>query len=332
LNPGSPAPQASVLIQPRPRAHSDTGLEKQINPISINAEQAIINTIITLRNDGVTETTRKQINYKLRELARNCNINDPNEVKGYIATAKNQKTKEPLSEESKNKFAYAYDKYCQTQNIIWKKPFFKVEEKTPLIPSSENVNIILNNATKRYTVIFTLLIETGAEGHELEKVTQSDIDSEQGIIRLRGCKGHASGTYKLKTRTAEMLRVYLHKNPQEHPFPTSKIMGDVWRETRRRATTKLCKPELDKIPLKSLRNYSGAQFYYKLPDPIAVMRHLRHKKLETTMHYLRGITTGEEEEYTVKTASNVKEATDLIEHGFQYVTEIDGTKLFKKRK
>jgi integrase len=272
------------------------------------------------------------MSYKLRELARNCNMNDPEAVKDYIATAKNQKTDEPLSEETKNKFAYAYDKYCQKQNITWKKPFYKVEEKPPLIPTTENVTTILNNASKRYTVIFEIFIETGAEGHELEKVTQADIDAEQGLISIRGCKGHASRTYKLKTRTAEMLRIYLHKNPQEHPFPTSKIMGDVWRQTRRRATAKLCKPELDKIPLKSLRNYSGAQLYYKLPDPIAVMRHLRHKKLETTMHYLRGIATGEEEEYTVKTATNIKEATQLLEAGFTYIQEIDGIKLYRKRK
>jgi len=334
LNPGSPASQASVLIQPRLRAHSDTGLNTQINPISLKTEETIINTLLALRGDGITETTLRQINYKLRELARNTNIVDPEAVKGYIATAKNQTTGEPLAEETRNKFAYAYDKYCEKQNIIWSKPFYKVEEKTPLIPTSENVNTIINNASKRYTVIFTILAETGAEGHELEKVTQADIDAEQGLISIRGCKGHASGTYKLKTRTAEMLRIYLHKNPQEHPFPTSEIMGDVWRQTRRRAATKLCKPELDKIILKSLRNYSGAQLYYKLPDPIAVMRHLRHKKLETTMHYIRGITTSGEEEFICKAAATPQEATALIEQGFQYVTGEynDGGKLFRKRK
>jgi hypothetical protein len=31
-------------------------------------------------------------------------------------------------------------------------------------------------------------------------------------------------------------------------------------------------------------------------------------------------------------ASNIKEATQLMETGFEYVTEIDGTKLFRKRK
>jgi hypothetical protein len=62
------------------------------------------------------------------------------------------------------------------------------------------------------------------------------------------------------------------------------------------------------------------------------MRHLRHKKLETTMHYIRGIAVGGEEEYTCKTAQTIQEATQLIENGFTYVTEMDGTRLFRKRK
>ena len=39
-----------------------------------------------------------------------------------------------------------------------------------------------------------------------------------------------------------------------------------------------------------------------------------------------------EDEYTCKTAKTAKEAQDLIENGFEYVTEIDAAKLFKKRK
>lgn len=36
--------------------------------------------------------------------------------------------------------------------------------------------------------------------------------------------------------------------------------------------------------------------------------------------------------YTCKTATNIKEATQLIENGFEYITEIDEIKLFRKRK
>jgi hypothetical protein len=38
------------------------------------------------------------------------------------------------------------------------------------------------------------------------------------------------------------------------------------------------------------------------------------------------------DDYTVKVASTVEEATALIEVGFEYVTELDDKKLFRKRK
>ena len=38
------------------------------------------------------------------------------------------------------------------------------------------------------------------------------------------------------------------------------------------------------------------------------------------------------DEYPVRTAKSVKEASELIESGFEYVTEMDGVKLFRKRK
>ena len=344
MNPGSPAPQASVLILNSRETHSDSGFHsrpraringkfsQEISLIPPKTEETIINTLIALRGNAITTGVLETISQKLKQIARNCDITDPNAVKTYIATAKNQKTGEPLAQGTKNKFLYAYDKYCEIQQITWTKPYYKEVENIPLIPTTENVNAIIDNASKRYATIFKILVETGAEGHELENVTRNDIDTEQGIISIRGCKGHHSGTYKLKTRTAEMLRTYLHEYPQEHPFPTSERMSDVWRNTRRRTATKLCKNELDNIQMRNLRNYSGAQLYYKAQDPIAVMRHLRHKKLETTMHYLRGITIGGEENYTCKTATNIKEAQDLIEHGFEYITEIDGIKLFRKRK
>ena len=39
-----------------------------------------------------------------------------------------------------------------------------------------------------------------------------------------------------------------------------------------------------------------------------------------------------DDNYACKVAQNVEQATELIENGFEYVTEIDGLKLFRKRK
>ena len=47
---------------------------------------------------------------------------------------------------------------------------------------------------------------------------------------------------------------------------------------------------------------------------------------------LDGFFPDSSEDYTVKVASNVEEACKLLEVGFEYVTEFDGRKLFRKRK
>jgi len=254
LNPGSQAWKACVLNQLDDDRHLDTSLNRkqQNKSIQPRAEEAVINTLIAIKANGIQEATCRQINYKLKELARHTDIFNPKAVKEYISEATNQITGEPLSQESRNKFAYAYSKFCEVHEIFWKRPYYKVDEITPLIPTTENVELIINNASQKYATIFTVLAETGAEGKELEKTDRDHIDTEQGIINITGTKGHGSGSYKLKKKTAEMLRIYLHKHPEKYPFPKSNIMGQVWRDTRKRTATKLCKPELNNIPLKNL--------------------------------------------------------------------------------
>jgi integrase len=292
----------------------------------------IIKTLIKATNEGKAENTIRVISYSLRQLTRKTDLKNPEAVKATIATMLNEKTKKPLANISKAKLSLAYEWFCKTNSIQFEKPRFKWELGTPIIPTTENVTKITSASTRKYATIFTIMAETGIEGEELHRLHKNKIDTEQGIISIDGTKGHNAGTYKLKQHTAEMLREYIAKNPQDNPFPKPKIMSEIWRRVRNRLADNLKQPELKKIPLKSLRNYSGAKLYYSLPDPIAVMRHLRHKKLETTMHYLRGIVITGEEEYTVKTATSIKEATALLEAGFSYIQEIDGIKLYRKRK
>jgi hypothetical protein len=56
-----------------------------------------------------------------------------------------------------------------------------------------------------------------------------------------------------------------------------------------------------------------------------------HKKLETTLIYTQLLNLNDDE-WICKTATNIKESTQLIEAGFEYITEQDGLKLFRKRK
>jgi predicted RNase H-like HicB family nuclease len=58
---------------------------------------------------------------------------------------------------------------------------------------------------------------------------------------------------------------------------------------------------------------------------------LGHKRLENTERYTH-LVDFQNEEYNSATAKTVEEARQLIESGFEYVTEMEDVKLFRKRK
>jgi integrase len=278
-----------------------------------------------MKTAGLEQSTIKSVNYRLTYLSKRGNLADPENTKLVISNL-------PKANSYKRQLVNAYNYLVVINDMEWTKPRYKVAEKFPLIPTTSNVDKVISACRKKYATIFTILKETGLEAHELATVTRKDIDIEQGILNAQGCKGHAPRSFKLKPATKAMSAEYVHSHTEGRLFPESRFMSCMWTRTRNKLADKLQDPQLKNVQMRHLRNYSGEQLYHRTNDPIRVMRHLGHKKLETTMHYLRGIHLEDEEEYTCRTASNVKEATQLIEKGFTYVTDIDGLKLFKKRK
>jgi integrase len=279
-----------------------------------------------MKSSGLCEATLRGVSFSLKYLAKNVDLSEPENVKLFISNM-------PQKNSYKRNVTNAYNYVVILNGMNWQKPRYKVEHKIPLIPTTANVNKIISASTKKYATIFTILAETGLEAHELATVTRDDIDIENGILNAQGCKGHAPRSFKLKQATKGMLSEYLHNYKGEKPFPASCHMSHIWTRTRNKLADMLQKPELKRVKMRNLRNYSGAQLYHRTKDPIRVMRHLGHKKLETTMHYLRGIHLDAEEEYTCRTATNAKEATELMEVGFEYVaTTPQDLMLFRKRK
>lgn len=71
--------------------------------------------------------------------------------------------------------------------------------------------------------------------------------------------------------------------------------------------------------------------YAKTKDILHVMKLLGHKNVKNTLVYTQLISF-EADQYISKVAKTVEEASALIEAGFDYVCEIEGIKLFRKRK
>jgi len=76
--------------------------------------------------------------------------------------------------------------------------------------------------------------------------------------------------------------------------------------------------------------------YHKTKDILRVKYILGHKNIRNTLIYIDIENTlfqkGGSEEFHVRTARTVEEACKLIEVGFEYVCEMDGVKIFRKRK
>ena len=119
-----------------------------------------------MENNGLTAITVKHIEYALKQLAHHANLLDPEDVKHYIAHATTNKNNRPIAPDTKNRWIYAYDKFCQINEIQWKRPHYKVKEQAPLIPTRDNVNAIISNASKKYSTVFTILAEIGCNPHE----------------------------------------------------------------------------------------------------------------------------------------------------------------------
>jgi hypothetical protein len=71
--------------------------------------------------------------------------------------------------------------------------------------------------------------------------------------------------------------------------------------------------------------------YHRTKDILHVMQLLGHKNMNNTLIFTELINF-ESDEFHVRVAKNLEEDKELVEAGFDYVTERDGAKIYRKRK
>lgn len=71
--------------------------------------------------------------------------------------------------------------------------------------------------------------------------------------------------------------------------------------------------------------------YHWTKDTLHVMQIMGHKNIRNTLVYTH-LVNWESDEFISKVAKTVKEAQELVESGFDYVCDVEGYKVFRKRK
>jgi integrase len=240
----------------------------------------------------------------------------------------------PSSNVYKNQLIKTYKAYCKVNDKECKIRNYTVESKPPIIPSETNLRAVISAANFRYSVIYNILLDSGAEGKELEWATREDIDADQGIIRFKGCKMHNSRNIELLESNKSLLREYLRRYPQEHPFPKSNNYGDNWNRVKKSVAKKLNNAEILKTDVRHLRHFSSSHFYDETKDIIATKDRLGHKKIETTMRYVRSLCANQDGQWISVAVKNddIEQALKLTTEGFTVNAEMTGYKIFRKRK
>ena len=283
-----------------------------------------------LKKEGYNESTIKSYSVMLQSLARKgANLLDPENIKEVIANME-------VTTTTKRNYSNAYDKFTKTIGLKWKKPRYRSESKLPHIPIKSDIDQLIVGSGKKLGTVLQIAKETAMRIGEILRLEWTDIDTERNLITLNSPeKGSNPGIYKVSTQLISRIMTLPKKS--ERIFPTSVNSISVrLRETRKKLAQKLQNPRLLKITFHSLRHWKATMLYHKLKDPFYLRDFLRHKDIRNTTIYInieRSLfQSTDNDEFIVKVAKNLQEVCELLEVGFEYVTEMGNVKVFRKRK
>jgi integrase len=281
-----------------------------------------------MKNSGRSDYSIRFVDKSLTYISQHADLNEPEQVKQFIAN-KN------VSNGYKKGLCIAYNKYCKHYGIQWQMPFYTPEAKTIKIPTKEKLEMLIARAGRTLSIKLSISKETGLRPIELHNLKVKDIDLDQRIVYPTTAKRGSGRALKISEKLRNAIQDHINRsklNPNDKLFKdTADGYGKHYRAMRNSLAKKLNDPSLRTIRLYDFRHYYATTLYAKTRDILYVMREMGHKQIRTTMIYTQLLNLNEDE-WTCKTASNLKEAAELIENGFEYITEMDGIKLFRKRK
>jgi integrase len=310
----------------RRRVTSSTPALQNCNPTPNNN---IFKVLWELKKRGNSPHTIKNVSKLLHLLDKHTDLDKPETVRGYLAQVDRRAG-------YKRNLTFAYNVYCLHYKIQWDKPIYYQNAKLPKIPQEKQIDMIKANSPEKLALAISISKDTGLRPVEAMRLRLRDVDITNQAIYPQTAKHGSARVLKIATETRQLLNLYLSKrdianNDTIFGTWTSETYGKWFRHYRNKLAKKLNDATLKTIRLYDLRHFFATMLYHKTKDIMYVKQQLGHRKLETTMVYTQLIHF-HDDNYTSAVANTVEKATKLIENGFEYVTEMEGLKLFRKRK
>jgi len=288
----------------------------------------ILNVLIQMKNDNKSDYTINFTRKALSFISKHTALSEPEAVKAFIAQLKTRNG-------YKRNLCIAYNKYCRHYQIEWKMPHYEPEAQNIKLPTTEKLNMIIANSSQALGLKLLISMKTGLRPVELCRLRAKDIDTDHKAINPITAKNGAARTLKIDEALTTRIHEHIIRNklePSDNLFKgDSENYGKYYRAVRNNLAKKLDDPTIRTIRLYDFRHYFCTMTLHKTKDAFFTMNKMGHKKLTTTQKYMHLLDL-DSDEWVCKAASNAKEATVLIEAGFEYVQQIDGFSLYRKRK
>ena len=286
----------------------------------------IVEFLWNLKQNGIKGNTLGSYSAILRKLAKNTDLS-PESVKEYLA-----KDKE-WNDATKSLSVIVYGSFLKFNSQTWQPPKYKPAEKIPFVPTEADIDQLIAGSGRILSAFLQFLKETGARSGEAARLKWSDVDFERRVAVITPEKGSRPRILPISRKLIDMLQN--HPKQSDRIWSTLYSMKSNFYKTRRSIAFKLQNPRLKEIGLHTFRHWKATMEYHKTRDILHVQQVLGHRDLRNTLIYInleKALFQNADDEFHVKVAQNLDEACKLLEVGFEYIAEIDGARVFRKRK
>jgi integrase len=290
----------------------------------------ILSLAFWMRKQGYRPSTIRSCVNTLKAVAKRANLLDPEDVKTYLAAAS-------VSVNRKEKICQDVARFYKYKGIRWEMPRYQRQDTLPFIPLETELDQLISASGKRTTIFLQILKETGARPGEIWNLKWTDLNFESNTVNIRPEKGSNARQLRISNKIIAMLGnrprkwQFIFRNPKIDPENSMRTFHKDFIEQRRNIAKRLDNPRLLAISFKTFRHWRASTLYHQTRDLLFVKEQLGHKSLSSTLKYTH-LMPFREDEFACKVAKTVEEAKALVESGFDYVTDVEGSRLFRKRK
>ncbi|MCW3980326.1 MAG: site-specific integrase, partial [Candidatus Bathyarchaeota archaeon] len=235
--------------------------------------------------------------------------------------------------------ADTYTTFLRFLGLRWESPIYKRVKRLPFIPTETEINQIISASQRKLGTFLQLLKETGMRPGEAWALKWFNVDAQRQTVTVNDPE---KGSYARILNVSSQLVSRIELLPKQSEYIFRNTVHQSLRnwtinfiQRRKSVAKRLNDPRLLKISFKTLRHYKGTVLYHQTKDILHVKATLGHKNIQNTLIYIHlesAIFKTVNDGFTVRSAETVEEAKKLLEVGFEYVTAMEGVKLFRRRK